>query len=242
MAGREATARWLLHFLGRPGISGTRTCVYVDGFNLYYGALRHTPYRWLNLAALCKLYVPKNDIQKIKYFTASVSARPDDPDQPARQQLYLRALQTLPEVEIYFGHFLTNPHKLDLAPCPPERTPDPNVVYLVAGGPRKARVFRTDEKGSDVNLATHLLHDAFQDRYDVAVVITNDSDLRAPLLLARDVYKKEVGVLNPQKNASRELAAAATFTKKIRGRALALCMFSDSLTDANGPFHKPPVW
>jgi len=75
---------------------GTETYVYVDGFNLFYGALTRTPYRWLDLAKLCRLYFP-NDVRKIKYFTAIVSARPSDPDQPLRQQLYLRALQTLPK-------------------------------------------------------------------------------------------------------------------------------------------------
>jgi len=58
---------------------------------------RRTPYRWLDLAKLCRLYFPNDDVRKIKYFTAIVSARPSDPDQPLRQQLYLRALQTLPK-------------------------------------------------------------------------------------------------------------------------------------------------
>jgi hypothetical protein len=74
------------------------TNVYIDGFNFYYGALRNTPYRWLNPEALCQLLLPKNTISQIKYFTALVSARPNDLDQPLRQQLYLRALATLPKV------------------------------------------------------------------------------------------------------------------------------------------------
>jgi hypothetical protein len=74
------------------------TNIYIDGFNLYYGALRKTPYRWLNLEALCQLLLRKNTIAQIKYFTALVSARLSDPDQPVRQQLYLRALGTLPKV------------------------------------------------------------------------------------------------------------------------------------------------
>jgi hypothetical protein len=83
-------------FLG--GIAAApKTYVYVDGFNLFYGALRRTPYRWLDLAKLCRLYFPSDDVRRIKYFTAIVSARPSDPDQPLRQQLYLRALQTLPK-------------------------------------------------------------------------------------------------------------------------------------------------
>ncbi|MCD8537542.1 MAG: NYN domain-containing protein [Burkholderiaceae bacterium] len=74
--------------------SDLRTNVYVDGFNLYYGALRKTPHSWVNLESLFQLLLPKNKNREIKYFTALVSARPNDLSQPQRQQLYLRALAT----------------------------------------------------------------------------------------------------------------------------------------------------
>ena len=80
--------------------SDVRTNIYVDGFNLYYGALRKTPHRLVNLESLFQFLLPKNTIQEIKYFTALVSARPNDPSQPQRQQLYLRALATLPKVSV----------------------------------------------------------------------------------------------------------------------------------------------
>ncbi len=73
-----------------------KTYVYVDGFNLYYGAVKDTPYQWLNINALCQHLLPKNDIAKIKYFTARVTGRPDDPDQPTRQQTFLRASRPYP--------------------------------------------------------------------------------------------------------------------------------------------------
>ena len=82
-----------------------RTNVYVDGLNLYYGSLRGTPHKWLNLLHLCQLLLPSQQIQTIKYFTAQVITRPDNPRQALRQQIYLRALRTLPQVEIVFGHF-----------------------------------------------------------------------------------------------------------------------------------------
>src|SRR6266540_753040 len=59
-----------------------RTNVYVDAFNLYYGCLKGTPYRWLDLAALCRRLLPNDEINRIRYFTALVSARPDDPQEP----------------------------------------------------------------------------------------------------------------------------------------------------------------
>jgi hypothetical protein len=65
------------------------TNVYVDAFNLYYGSLKGTPYRWLDLGALCARLLPKDRINRIRYFTATVSTRPDNPDAPQRQQVYL---------------------------------------------------------------------------------------------------------------------------------------------------------
>ena len=83
-----------------------RTRVYVDGFNLYYGALKETSFKWLNLVDLSYLLLPSgHTIDKLKYFTARVSGA-SDPYAPARQQIYLNALRTLPEVEICFGSFL----------------------------------------------------------------------------------------------------------------------------------------
>jgi hypothetical protein len=71
------------------------TGVYVDGFNLYYGALKGTQHKWLDLEALSRRLLPKDQIVVVRYFTALVSARPSDPNQPVRQQAYLRALDTL---------------------------------------------------------------------------------------------------------------------------------------------------
>ncbi len=70
-----------------------KTTVYIDGFNLYYGALKGTAYKWLDPLALCKIMIPDNEVTSIKYFTARVSPRPNDPDQPTRQNTYLRALR-----------------------------------------------------------------------------------------------------------------------------------------------------
>ncbi len=79
----------------------------MDGFNLYYGAIKGTSYRWLNLVELSRLLLPPgHTVEKVKYFTARVSGA-DDPDAPKRQHAYLLALGTLPQVEIHFGRFLS---------------------------------------------------------------------------------------------------------------------------------------
>lgn len=206
-----------------------RTNVYVDGFNLYYGALRKTPYRWLNLEALCKFLLPKNIIHEIKYFTALVSAREGDLNQPIRQQLYLRALATLPIVSTHLGHFLVHEVRMPL---------------VVAKGEQQkfVKVVKTEEKGSDVNLATHLLHDAHMNRFDIAVVISNDSDLLGPIKIVRDELKKKVGILNPHKNPSRAILPHIDFIKQIRPGVLSASQFASELSDQKGIFTKPTEW
>ena len=83
-----------------------QTRVYVDGFNLYYGALKGTKFKWLNLVELARHVLPADHtIDKLIYFTARVSGV-SDRGAPRRQQVYLKALNTLPEVEIHFGSFL----------------------------------------------------------------------------------------------------------------------------------------
>ena len=64
-----------------------------------------------------------------------------------------------------------------------------------ATGPKTVQVMKSEEKGSDVNLATYLLVDAFDDDYEMAVVVTNDSDLAEPIRLVRQKFRKKVLVL-----------------------------------------------
>src|SRR5438105_7620617 len=94
-----------------------RTYVYVDGFNLYYGGLKDTKYKWLDLKALFTgILRAQNQIQKIKYYTARVSARPDDLDAPTLQDIYLRALELyIPELTIVEGRFLQKQVMMKLA-------------------------------------------------------------------------------------------------------------------------------
>jgi uncharacterized LabA/DUF88 family protein len=206
-----------------------QTYVYVDGFNFYYGAVKGTPYKWLNFDELCRRLLPKNQVIKIKYFTARIVPLPHDPGQQVRQETYLRALQTLPNLEIYFGRFLSHPRRMPLAGSNP-------------GQPKYANVIRTEEKGSDVNLATHLVSDGYKGLYQVAVVITNDSDLVEPVRLVRQELGLVVGVLYPSKKPSYDLQRNASFVKPIRRGVLAVSQFPNTLTDVHGIFHKPREW
>jgi hypothetical protein len=105
-----------------------------------------------------------------------------------------------------------------------------------------AEVIKTEEKKSDVNIAVHMLHDAYQNKYDLAVLISNDSDLSEPLRLIKVEVEKKVGILNPQARPSKELGKYALFQKQIRAGALAVCQFPVTLKDKNGVIRKPTAW
>ncbi len=204
-----------------------RVSVYIDGFNLYYGALKGTPYKWLNLARLCQALLPSDAIQEIKYFTARVSARPSKPTSAHDQGLYIRALRTIPNLTIQYGHFLTHTVPMYLSAVTP---------------PQRVWVERTEEKGSDVNLASHLVRDAFRKQFEVAVLISNDSDLAEPVRIVSQELRMPVGILNPHQHHSKELQRYATFVKRIRQGHLLASQFPASLQDAKGSFSKPIAW
>jgi uncharacterized LabA/DUF88 family protein len=206
-----------------------KTFVYIDGFNLYYGCLRNTNYRWLDPAKLLQFLLPKDQISQINYYTALVSARPHDPDKPVRQSIYLRALQTVPNLRIHLGHFLSHEIMMRLAHPPAGQSPFVKVI-------------KTEEKGSDVNLATHLVHDGHLGKYELAVVVSNDSDLAEPVRIVTHELGLKVGILNPHQHPSKTLIANALFHKNIRQKVLGLSQFPAQMTDTNGPFHKPPGW
>lgn len=200
---------------------------YIDAFNLYYGALQRTPYKWLDLRALLERLFPQNDIRRIRYFTARVGARPGDPQQPQRQATYLRALETLPGLSLHFGTFLQ--HRVHM-----------RLVHPPTKGPRSVEVFKTEEKGSDVALASHLLLDGFKKNYKAAIVLSNDSDLAEPVRMVREELGLKVGVANPHQRPSKELRA--DFFRQIRPAHLKASQLPSTLRDKNGTFHKPPNW
>ncbi len=207
-----------------------RTLIYVDGFNLYFGSLRKTPHKWLNVEELARRHLAAHhQIVGVKYFSAPLIARPSDPGLPGRQELYFRALRTVPNLQIILGHFLTKNVNMMRANPMPGESPIVSVV-------------KTEEKGSDVNLAVEMLHDGHLNRYDCAIVISGDSDLLAPVLKVKNDLQKSVGVLNPQQHPCRVLKAQATFYKHLRSNFIAACVFPPTLTDSQGTFYKPTLW
>ncbi len=152
-----------------------RTVVFVDGYNLYYGLLRGTTLKWLDLVALFRDHVlqPGTELLQVRYYTAPVLGRMcDDPRSPQRQRLYLQALRrTHPDqLAIIEGRMLAS-------------TPYQRLVDPIDGMPglHRVKVHNFTEKKTDVNLASDLLCGAWTGAYEQAVVCTNDSDLEAAL-------------------------------------------------------------
>jgi uncharacterized LabA/DUF88 family protein len=202
-----------------------KTIVYIDGFNFYYGCIKGTPHRWLDLFRFCQVMLPRNDIVRVKYFTALVKPTSKDTSKQIRQQSYLRALRTIPQIQVFLGSFQAHP-----------------VRRPLVNGSGVVEVMDMKEKGSDVNLATELLVDGFQQAYEVAVVISNDSDLVAPVRAVRAHLRKAVGIINPHQRQSAELRNCASFVKDVRPWALSSSHLPLTLNDAIGEIHKPPDW
>lgn len=206
-----------------------KTIVYVDGLNFYYGCTKGTPYRWVDLKALSqKILGPGNDIVQIKLFSAMVKPTAHDPTVHLRQGAYFRALQTyVPEVKIYYGHFLQHEVHMPLA-HPPQK------------GHKFATVIKTEEKGSDVNLAVHFLNDAWKNEYDCGVVISNDSDLVEAVKLVKEQTSKKIGIISPFPKISKELRQYSHFQRQIRAGALAACQLPDTIPGTT--ISKPASW
>lgn len=194
-----------------------RVGVYVDGFNLYFGARsvcgRGTPgWRWLDIRALATYLLTPTwidqgaRIDRVVYCTARVSGA-EDPTTPADQDVYLRALRRHGSVDhVAFGTFVTRAKVAPLAERDGRGRPRlararwPLQVRDAHGADMPGSTFMVtyldrEEKGTDVNVATHLLVDALDEMIDAAVVISNDSDLALPIRVARG--NVPVGVVNP---------------------------------------------
>ena len=161
--------------------------MYIAGFNFYYAAFAEGElgdFKWLDLCRFCDDLLPGLDIVAVRYFTARVKPLPSDPDNYRRQDAYLRAASTCARLSVHLGQFTRH--------TVPARLSEPagNLSSLA-----KVRVHRTEEKGSDVNLASFMLLDGFKDLYDVAVVVSDDSDLHEPVRMVRDELGTRVGIV-----------------------------------------------
>lgn len=206
-----------------------QTIIYIDGFNLYYRAVKNTSYKWLDFKALFrKLLSSNNHIVQIKYFTALVSGK-HNPQKPVKQQTYLRAIKSfIPELKIIYGHFLTHEVIAPLA------HPTHNK--------RSVKIIKTEEKGSDVNIAVHLLNDAWLNNYECAIIVSNDSDLAESMKFVKKYHPNKIlGLIMQGKgHPSKELMQHADFIKRIRTGILKTSQLPNPIPGTN--ISKPPGW
>lgn len=218
-----------------------RTIIYVDAFNLYYGALKgRAGSRWLDLLALAQRLLPANQIEGIAYCTAFVRPRPGNPDQLKRQKLYVAALKTIPCLTVYRGAYIPKKKWRPLVTGQASWTPQwPASVWF----------HDSEEKGSDVNLASRLLVDGYNGRFDAAAVISNDGDLKMPVAVVREDLGLPVTIVNPHSPRRRSsalspnpLPANAKYIQ-LRQSDVQSCQFPTTITSSTGRLiSKPASW
>jgi uncharacterized LabA/DUF88 family protein len=242
-----------------------RVGIYIDGFNLYHGGCglcgSHAPgWRWLDLMSLCTAVVSRQplwvgaEVVRLVYCTTRVSGA-TDPKGQQHQYAYLQALQQTAGLHIEYGYFMENLKRAPLATEDPvnghpllTESRWPVMVQDSAGvDVRRARFIvqylRREEKGSDVNVATHLLLDTVENQIDGAVVVSNDSDLRLPIQEVKT--RIPVGLVNP---GQRRMAGALRLPADYGvGRHWWLNLTrgdytSSQLPDRCGKYVKPAGW
>ncbi len=214
--------------------SAGRTRVYVDGFNFYYAAFRRggfAAFKWLDIVRFCDVALPRSDVELVRFFTARLHPTHGRVAQVARQDAYLAALESLDRLTIHYGEFV-------------ERTRRRRLVNAPEGGAAEAEVWIAEEKGSDVNLASHLLLDAFRSDFDVAVVVSNDTDLLEPVRMVREDLGKPVGVLRVEGGQRRcVFSGRVDFIRTVRRGHFAAARLPDQLSDSSGrAIVRPSEW
>ena len=205
-----------------------RSIIYVDGFNLYYGAVRGGPHKWLDLQKYFTMLRPDDQIQRIWYFTALI-----DGSQRQNQEAYLQALDTRPLVEIVLGKYKYKTVKCTLSAC-------------TFSGPREFQV--PEEKRSDVNIAIQMLDDAYSGRADRMIVVSGDSDLVPAIHLVKQRFPSiqttvYVPSRNPKRGAAVEIRSAADKHKTLPLNLLARCQLPNPVRGGvSGVIRKPARW
>jgi uncharacterized LabA/DUF88 family protein len=176
-----------------------RTIVYIDGFNLYFGLVQQgwRKYLWLDVHAFgASILRPEQRLVRVHYFTSEISG---PPDKLSRQRSYLAAVRTLPGVTIHRGRY-----ESDQVKCP-------NCGLAVACPSCQRVWFDNNEKMTDVKIATGMIVDAFQNRYDDAILVSGDADQKPAIDYVRKLFPdKSAYVCFPPSRKSYHLETSAT--------------------------------
>jgi uncharacterized LabA/DUF88 family protein len=221
-----------------------KTVVYIDGFNLYYGMLRHSGYKWLDVVKLfadCVL-AEGAEVTQVRYYTAPVLGRmSDDPQSPMRQRLYLQALRKLypTRLVIVEGQMLAGKVHQRLV------EPIPGSPHL-----RTVQVYSFVEKKTDVSLATDMLNGAWRGDYEQAVLCSNDSDLQPALASVKATHPHlRLGLIAPVgqtkspnqvRQMSKDLTQVCDWSKLLNPAHLELAQLPEKIPGT--AVRKPPSW
>ena len=215
-----------------------KTIVYIDGYNLYYGLLKGTKDKWLDLSLFARRLLPDDhEILSVKYFTSCTLTYPHDNAAVERQNIYLQAILTLANVKVINGFFKKNKVLMPVYEESCRRCSVPQKGFV--------RVVRLEEKRSDVNLAVEMMVDAAQSDVECLVVVTGDADQVGTIEAARWRFKKTVIVFNPQKRVSDHLRKVASYYKNIPRDLPSQCQLPDIIPygKRNDRFiRRPEAW
>jgi len=209
-----------------------RVAVYVDGFNFYYGLkdAKYHRYYWLNLESLSESFLHKNQkLIFVKYFTADIRG---NKEKWQRQHVFLEALEThCSKLTTIKGFF----QKIEME-CPNRKWENCHRCDGI--------IRSSEEKKTDVNIAVHMITDAFEDKYDTAILVSGDSDLTPPIEVVRSRFpEKRVLIAFPPKRHSIELKKAASNTFWINHQHLKQSQLPDPVIKPNGhELHRPDSW
>ena len=216
--------------------------VYVDALNLYYGSLRNTPYRWLNLEALFDRLLPDFQVKKIYFFSADLKGKfnPADPSAPDRQKAYFKALEALPRVQMVKGSFTRQPAEQLL-----RIRGDSKFSNFLKTKLRSvtASVWKIEEKGADVSMGSYLTRDAVLNRADLFLLVTRDSDLAGTLDMLRKEFQAPIGICFPGNARSGALMKAGVVMELyISNGALEESQLPNPVKIGDSEIYKPEIW
>ncbi len=225
-----------------------RTIVYIDGYNLYYGCLKYTKYKWLDVSKLftniIKIQSPYSVIQNIKYFTADIKTKMASQGHKAQQaqNSYQRAMELKSnKIDIIKGYYSLERAKLPRYKKPPSKKD-------------AIEVWRLEEKQTDVNIALHAYRDATKKLCDQIVIVSNDSDLEPLLKMIREEMAEtiEIGIIIPIRKSkdgkshrppNNSLSNYANWTRQhILEEELKNSQFADKIPTKKKPIIKPDYW
>lgn len=209
----------------------TRTNIYIDGYNFYFGLLCGGKYKnckWLDLEQLFARILPKDDIQAVKYFTAYWQD-----ESGSRHKIYTSAMTAhCQKVQVIEGHF--KPRKRE---CKNRQCTLPRPRYFTT----------FEEKQTDVNIGITMVDDAHLGVCDRMVLVSGDSDLVPVLGLVRERFPKIelfVYIPGPQQrfDQATEIKAMADRARSIPGNLLPHCQLPAKVNVGAAVFEKPASW